>query len=129
MVLGFIAYQLGIFTAQQPTSFLGGTAAAILAFVSLGQSPDVSIILLKFCGGILAIIGLIIAINGVVAPQQMNSQSFQALQSTIQELQSSVRKLESGSVQHLKEQFACKFCGAKIDAGEFFCPACGRAQG
>jgi hypothetical protein len=128
-MLGFIVYQLGIFAAQQPTSFLGGTAAAILTFVSFGQSTDVSIIMLKFCGGILAIIGLIIAINGVVAPQQIDAQSFQALQSAIQELQSYVKKLQSSSVQHLKQQFACKFCGAGIDVGEFFCPACGKAQG
>lgn len=130
LILGFFVYQLSIFMAEQPTSWLGGAATAILAFVSPGQPTDLSVIIMKFGGGILAIIGLIIAISGVAA-QEVDARSFHALQSTIQTLQSSVQTLQSSasSPQRLVQQFACKFCGAKIDAGEFFCPACGRAQG
>jgi len=88
-----------------------------LAALFPGQSVALFAVLLEFGGGIIAILGLIIAISGVAAPQRMETRYVQAPP------QPSVNPTHV-----LIRQSSCKFCGAEIDEDELFCPKCRKAQ-
>jgi len=128
LVLGFIVYEFGIFMVQQPTSLLGGAARGFITLFSSEQSADLSATV-KLAGGIMAILGLIMTINGVATSGERCARGLQALQASVRELESRINVLQtSGLVQLQIQQFSCKFCGAKIEKDELFCPVCGRAQ-
>lgn len=130
LVAGFIIYQLGIFMVEQPRNLLGEEANAIFAYLTPGQTVELSSVMMKFIGGIAAILGLIVAMTGLSA-SQVNPGDIQILKSSVRSLESSVQALHAsaGSAQRVIQQSVCKFCGVKIDVSEIFCPACGKAQG
>jgi hypothetical protein len=114
---------------EQPTSLLGAAAKASFAFFSPEQPADLSVTTLKFAGGIIAILGLIVAINGAAASGEGYVKALQTLQSSVRELESRIDALQTSSLVQLPtQQISCKFCGAKIEKDELFCPVCGRAQ-
>jgi hypothetical protein len=127
--LGFIVYQLGIFMVEQPASLLGAAVKTSFAFFSLEQPVDLSASILKLAGGIIAILGLIVAVNGAAASGDRYVKALQALQASVRELESRIDGLQTSSLVQLHmQQYSCKFCGAKIEKDEFFCSTCGRAQ-
>lgn len=130
LVAGFIIYQLGIFMVEQPRNLLGEGANAIFAYLTPGQTVELSSVMMKFIGGLAAILGLIVAMTGLSA-SQVNPGDIQILKSSVRSLESSVQALlaSAGSAQRVIHQSVCKFCGVKIDVSEIFCPACGKAQG
>jgi len=129
LILGFIAYELGVFMVEQPASMLGAAAKASFAYFSPQQPVDLSVTLLKFAGGIIAVLGLIIAVSGVATSGEGYAQGLQALQSSVQKLESRMSMLQTSSaVQLPMQQISCRFCAAKIEKDELFCSRCGRAQ-
>jgi hypothetical protein len=115
--MGFIIYQFGISMIQLPRSYLSEIANGTFAALFPGQPVDLFAVFLQFGGGIIAILGLIIAIGGVVSPQRTETLYVQAPP------QPSARP-----TQLLIRQFNCKFCGAEIQENELFCPKCRKAQ-
>jgi len=115
--LGFIVYQFGISTILLPGSYLSEAANSVSTALFPGQSTALFAVLLQFGGGIIAILGLIIAISGVAAPQQRETRYVQA-----------ALHPSANPTQLLIRQFSCKFCGSQIEENELFCPKCRRAQ-
>jgi len=116
-MLGFIIYQFGFSLAAFPKSYPGEIATLIIATVLHDQQPDLSGVLMEFGGGIMAILGLIIAIGGVATSQKTQTEQVQepSEPSTMEPL---------WFLQRLK----CRFCGAEIQEDEIFCNACGKSQ-
>jgi len=100
-----------------PESYLSEVANSVFAALFPGQSVALSAVLLQFGGGIIAILGLIIAISGVAAPQRIETRYVQA-----------PSQLSANPTQLSIRQFSCKFCGAEIGQDELFCPKCRKAQ-
>jgi len=115
--VGFILYQFGISLIELPGSYLSEVASSVLAALFLGQSTDLLAVFLQFGGGIIAILGLIIAISGVAAPQQRGARYVQASPQP-----------SAKPTQPFVQQLNCRFCGAEIEKDEIFCPKCRRAQ-
>jgi len=116
-MLGFIIYQLGISVIALPRGYLSEAENSVLATLFPGQPVDLLAVFLQFGGGIIAILGLIVAISGVATPQRTEIRYVQAPP------QPSARP-----TQFLIRQFNCKFCGAEIEENELFCPKCRKAQ-
>jgi len=116
-MVGFIVYQFGISIIALPRSYLSEVENNVLTALFPGQPVDLLAVFLQFGGGIIAILGLIMAISGVAAPQRTETRYVQAPP------QPSARP-----TQLLIRQFNCKFCGAEIEENELFCPKCRKAQ-
>jgi len=98
-------------------SYLSEATNSFFAALFPGQPIDLFAVFLQFGGGIVAILGLIIAISGVAAPKKIEARYVQAPpQPSAKPTQPSVQR------------FNCKFCGAEIEEDEVFCPKCKRAQ-
>lgn len=116
-MLGFIIYQFGLSIMVLPGSYLSEVESSFIATFFPGQPVDLVAVSLQFCGGIIAILGLIMAISGVSAPQRIETRYIQA------QPQPSTKP-----TQKLIQRFNCKFCGAEIAEDELFCPKCRKAQ-
>ena len=100
-----------------PESYLSEVANSVFAALFPGQSVALSAVLLQLGGGIIAILGLIIAISGVAAPQRIETRYVQA-----------PPQPSAKVTQPVMQLFNCKFCGAEIEKDEVFCPKCRKAQ-
>ncbi|MBS7626752.1 zinc ribbon domain-containing protein, partial [Candidatus Bathyarchaeota archaeon] len=85
------------------------------------QTSETIIIVLQYGGGIIAVIGLVIAITGISANGEINSikSSLRRLEPRIQNLPTSQPKTQTST---------CRFCGAEIALNDLFCPGCGRSK-
>ena len=110
-------YQFGISMIELPRNYLSELANSVLAALFPGQSVGLFAVLLQFGGGIIAILGLIIAISGVAAPQRIETLYVQA-----------PPQPSAKVTQPVMQLFNCKFCGAEIEKEEVFCPKCRKAQ-
>jgi len=99
-----------------PRSYLS-EESSFLATLFPGQPVGLVAVFLQFSGGIIAILGLIMAISGVAAPQRIETRYVQAQP-----------QLSAKPTQQVIRQFNCKFCGAEIAEDELFCPKCRKAQ-
>jgi len=114
---------------EQPTGLVGAAAKAFFALFSPEQPVDLSVTILKFAGGIMAILGLIVAVNGAAASGEGYVKALQTLQASVRELESRIYALQTSSLVQLHmQQSSCMFCESKIEKDELFCPTCGRAQ-
>ncbi len=65
-------------------------------------------------GGVLFVVGIIVAIIGLVIADPQKTGPVQAL------------LVAPMSSQSVSSQTACKKCGGILDVGQFFCPSCGQ---
>jgi len=100
-----------------PRSYLSDVANGVFAALFPGQPVGFFAVFLQFSGGIIAILGLIIAIGGVASPQRIETRYVQL-----------PPQPSANPMQLLTRQFSCKFCGAEIEKDEVFCPKCRKAQ-
>jgi len=100
-----------------PASYLSDVANGVFVALFPGQPTGLFAVFLEFSGGIIAILGLILAIGGVASPQRIETRYVQA-----------PPQPSANPRQLLIQQFNCKFCGAEIEKDELFCPKCRKAQ-
>jgi hypothetical protein len=120
-MVGFIIYQFGISVIALPGGYLSEVESSIFAALFPGQSVDLLAVFLQFGGGIIAILGLIMAISGVAAPQRIETRYVQA------PVEASSNRTQLFPLLPSRK-FNCKFCGAEIEENELFCPKCRKAQ-
>jgi hypothetical protein len=108
---------------------LGAAAKYFSAFIFPEQSVAFSAIMLKLAGGIVTILGVIVAVNGSADLGDRYVGALQALHASVREMESKIDAIQKSTLTQLHTgQFSCNFCGSKIEKGESFCSTCGRAQ-
>jgi len=119
MLAGFFIYQYGLFLELDhlEASLLGLALSSVgTAVVSLFGSSAIA-------GGVLQLIGGVVAIAGVLA-----CISWLGSQPRILPMPS-VARIKSESVTIISANVRkCKFCGTPIESDAAFCPSCQRAQ-
>ncbi|MGQ9544139.1 MAG: hypothetical protein ACUVTM_08750 [Candidatus Bathyarchaeia archaeon] len=124
LILGFIIYQLGITMTVTPKSYLSKLAEASIQIFSIHTSEIVTATIL-YGGGIIAVIGLITAITGIIEREEIKN-----LQSSINKLEAAIQNIQTSTHQPKTPtpKQTCRFCGANMNIGDSFCPICNKAQ-
>lgn len=129
LILGIIVYELGLsMTLHQQVS--------LLAFVT-NLFPDVQTvelvgILLQLSGGVIIVSGFVSTVSSIVSIE-LENQRRNLVDEILAKLEEKIGKMLTRQSSNVTSQVSqitrtCRFCGAKLDGGDRFCPSCGKSQ-
>ena len=113
LVIGFVLHQFGFSSELHQTTLLGTWLAYVARlFAPLGLSIEATAVILQFAGGLLAIFGLLVCFAAVARSSGARFQGVPV----------------AASNKPVRTVANCRFCGAQIEPGSSFCPACKKSQ-
>jgi len=108
VVIGFLAYRFGVAINLGKNSIV---ADLVMDYAPKGISLTKMGLILEFGGGIILLLGVVIALAALVTTSEV---SYVPVKKTEEKVDIETRR--------------CKYCPAEMAEGIVFCPACGKSQ-
>lgn len=108
VVIGFLAYRFGVAINLGKNSIV---ADLVMDYAPKGISLTNMGLILEFGGGIILLLGIVIALAALVTTREV---SYVPVKKTEEKVDIETKR--------------CKYCSAEMAEGIVFCPACGKSQ-